>query len=213
MFQKPVVVSSPNGEATAKLGELRTKAGELKVKLSDLESRRVQLVEEGTRATDAGRAAVNRTLAGVQHELAATQVQLEQINAQIDELQTERDMARVLGLRPEPPAAIATTAAPDPFLGPEQIMQIGGGLFFLALPLVLVLARRLWVRGVPRTAVDLENSPRLQRMEQAIESIAVEVERIGEAQRFTTRLLAERQPDAMARVAAPRKEPGTITPH
>jgi hypothetical protein len=67
---------------------------------------------------------------------------------------------------------------------------------------------------VPRASLDPEESPRLQRIEQAIESIAVEVERIGEAQRFTTKLLADRQPDAVARMAAiPRKEPGTITPH
>jgi hypothetical protein len=33
---------------------------------------------------------------------------------------------------------------------------------------------------------------RLERMEQAIDSIAVEVERIAEGQRFTTKLLAER---------------------
>jgi hypothetical protein len=50
-------------------------------------------------------------------------------------------------------------------------------------------------------------------MEQAIESIALEVERIGEGQRFTTKLLTERQPDAVARMAAPRREPETITPH
>jgi len=88
-----------------------------------------------------------------------------------------------------------------------------GGLV-LMLPLVLVLARRLWVRGPRRDMLDLENSPRLQRIEQAIESIAVEVERIGEAQRFTTKLLADRQPDAVARIGVvPRREPGTITPH
>lgn len=33
---------------------------------------------------------------------------------------------------------------------------------------------------------------RLARLEQAVESIAIEVERISEGQRFTTRLLAER---------------------
>jgi hypothetical protein len=214
MFQKPVIVSTPTADATAKLAELRVKAGALKVQLSDLDSRRTQLVEQGTQAaTGAGRAAVNKALAGVQHDLTSTQVQLEQVNAQIDELQTERDLSRAFSLQGPPSTAIATTAPPDPFLGPKEIMTIGSGMFILALPLVLVLARRLWVRGVPRTAVDLENSPRLQRIEQAIESIAVEVERIGEAQRFTTKLLADRQPDAMARVAQPRKEPGTITPH
>jgi hypothetical protein len=34
---------------------------------------------------------------------------------------------------------------------------------------------------------------RLERMEQAIDSIAIEVERISEGQRFTTKLFAERQ--------------------
>jgi hypothetical protein len=84
----------------------------------------------------------------------------------------------------------------------------------LVLPLVLVLARRLWVRGPRREAMDLENSPRLQRIEQAVEAIAVEVERIGEAQRFTTKLLSDRHAEAVQRLAVqPRREPGTITPH
>ena len=54
-------------------------------------------------------------------------------------------------------------------------------------------------------------------MEQAIESIAIEVERIGEAQRFTTKVLSERQPEPVAdRISSAqgaRREPGTITPH
>jgi hypothetical protein len=67
---------------------------------------------------------------------------------------------------------------------------------------------------VPRASLDPEESPRLQRIEQAIESIALEVERIGEAQRFTTKLLADRQPDAVQRLGVQqRREPGTITPH
>ncbi len=37
-----------------------------------------------------------------------------------------------------------------------------------------------------------EGLHRLQRMEEAIDAMAVEVERIAEAQRFTTKLLAER---------------------
>ena len=64
--------------------------------------------------------------------------------------------------------------------------------------------------------IDLENSPRLQRIEQAVESIALEVERIGEAQRFTTKLLAEREPVAgriPSSASSPRREAGTITPH
>ena len=221
MFQKPVIVSSPTADATAKLGELRAKAGELKVQISDLETRHGQLsVQRSRLAADVNPASVDKALAGVKHDLTTTQVQLEQINAQIDELQTERDLTRAFSLQGPPSTGIATTTPPnpwifpsDPWLSPREI-AIGSGMFILVLPLVLVLARRLWVRGTPRTVVDLENSPRLQRIEQAIESIAVEVERIGEAQRFTTKLLAERQPDAAQRLGVqPRREPGTITPH
>lgn len=48
---------------------------------------------------------------------------------------------------------------------------------------------------------------RLERMEQAIESIAVEVERISEAQRFTAKLLSDRvgaEPRQPERVITPR---------
>ena len=37
---------------------------------------------------------------------------------------------------------------------------------------------------------------RIARLEQAVDVIAVEMERVGESQRFLTRILAERQPPA-----------------
>ena len=41
---------------------------------------------------------------------------------------------------------------------------------------------------------------RLERIEHAVDSIAIEVERISEAQRFTTKLLAERtEPERLTR--------------
>ena len=48
----------------------------------------------------------------------------------------------------------------------------------------------------------------LEQLTQSVDLIALEVERIAEAQRYAARLLAERQPPA-----APRREPGLITPH
>ena len=50
---------------------------------------------------------------------------------------------------------------------------------------------------------------------QGIEAIAIEVERISEAQRFTSRLLSERAsvPRGGAAHGGPRREPGTVTPH
>ena len=49
---------------------------------------------------------------------------------------------------------------------------------------------------------------RLHTIEVAVEAIAVEVERIGEAQRFTARLLEERLPPATSEAALP---PGPTT--
>jgi hypothetical protein len=40
--------------------------------------------------------------------------------------------------------------------------------------------------------VDAVTSARLERIEHAVDAIAIEIERISEAQRFTTRLLNER---------------------
>jgi hypothetical protein len=55
--------------------------------------------------------------------------------------------------------------------------------------------RRLDVRDRTNASTMTGDSvARLARIEQAIESIAIEVERVSEGQRFTTRLLAERSP-------------------
>ena len=79
-------------------------------------------------------------------------------------------------------------------MGPEIIVPFGGMTMVLAIvigrPLVSAWAKKLEVEG-RKPAVAPEIATRLERMEQAIDSIAVEVERISEGQRFTTKLLAE----------------------
>lgn len=70
--------------------------------------------------------------------------------------------------------------------------------FFTMIPVTVigVTMARAWARKLERTpvqpAIPAEVTARLERMEQAIDSIAIEVERISEAQRFTTKLLSER---------------------
>jgi hypothetical protein len=44
--------------------------------------------------------------------------------------------------------------------------------------------------------------PRLDRIEQAVEGVAIEVERVSEAQRFSARLLSERLPEVLPRLDA-----------
>jgi hypothetical protein len=44
--------------------------------------------------------------------------------------------------------------------------------------------------------VDPLAAQRLERLEQAVDTIAIEIERISENQRFTTKLLSERDRDS-----------------
>jgi hypothetical protein len=60
----------------------------------------------------------------------------------------------------------------------------------IGVPIARAYARRL--ESKPAAAIPNDVTVRLDRMEQAIDSIAIEVERISEGQRFTTRLLTER---------------------
>jgi hypothetical protein len=61
----------------------------------------------------------------------------------------------------------------------------------LGIPIVRALTRR-WEREPLRPQVPPEVSARLDRIEHAVEAVAIEIERISEGQRFTTKLLSER---------------------
>jgi hypothetical protein len=72
----------------------------------------------------------------------------------------------------------------------------------VGVPLARAFARRMdRESGVPRIPPDL--AQRMERMEHAIDSIAVEIERISEGQRFTTKLLSERSRDVGALPTSP----------
>jgi hypothetical protein len=54
------------------------------------------------------------------------------------------------------------------------------------------MARRIWKKSVTAVVTfPRELADRLTRMEQALEATSIEVERIGEGQRFLTRLFTE----------------------
>jgi hypothetical protein len=87
----------------------------------------------------------------------------------------------------------------------DIVIPIAGMLMVLALaigiPLVRALAKR-WEREPQAGRIPSDVGTRLERIEQAVEAIAVEVERISEGQRFTTKLLSER-PAEPVRVPVP----------
>lgn len=78
--------------------------------------------------------------------------------------------------------------------GPPEEAYIVGTVFIVIvlLPLSIAMARRIWKKSVTTvTNSPRELADRLSRMENALEAASFEVERIGEGQRFLTRLLTE----------------------
>jgi hypothetical protein len=78
---------------------------------------------------------------------------------------------------------------------PEEMIAAVVGLVVVAYmfrSIIGLFERRIEARARP--AFSPESDQRLVRLEQAVDAIAVEVERIAEGQRFTTRLLSDRVP-------------------
>jgi hypothetical protein len=79
-------------------------------------------------------------------------------------------------------------------MGPEILVPFGAFataiILAIGVPIARAYARKLDAQsrnpGVPAEVTD-----RLERMEHAIDAVALEIERISEGQRFTTRLLSE----------------------
>lgn len=70
------------------------------------------------------------------------------------------------------------------------------------------LRAELAQRMMPSTA-----EKQLGQLQESVDAMTLELERIGEAERFTARLLAERVQASPGVPQSARREPGTITPH
>jgi len=84
-----------------------------------------------------------------------------------------------------------------PGMIPPEAVEIVKSFFItvaviaLGIPIIRAFTRRLIDRPpvVAPIPADVEN--RLERIEQAVEAVAIEVERISESQRYLTKLMAE----------------------
>ena len=76
---------------------------------------------------------------------------------------------------------------------PDEIVAIPIVIvLFVFFPLALAYARRIWKKaGNVAAPVSEEVRDRLDRLTESVESIALEVERIGEGQRFITKVMSD----------------------
>jgi hypothetical protein len=141
---------------------------------------------------------------------------LEQRIGVLDEriVQLERDIATTgqqLTAAPAGLGLVATSAPPAggfEGLNSGQITAVSIVFTVLVLfPIAIAFARLLWKRATApiRPALPAEASQRLEQLEQAVDTVAVEMERVSEGQRFMTRLLME--PNALAAIEAARSAP------
>jgi hypothetical protein len=123
---------------------------------------------------------------------------LEERIGQLDKriIQIETDIADVGRALSAAPGGLgqSTTVPPRNYYGPNpgQFTAISiVGTIFVLFPLAIAYARILWRRSLhpPPAAASPDITNRLERMEQGIEVIALEVERISEGQRFVSQLM------------------------
>ncbi len=95
-------------------------------------------------------------------------------------------------------------------IGPEVIVPLG----FFASVVAVVIGRPMVKAIAAKAEADAKNPQlpteivqRFERMEQSLDAIAVEVERISEGQRFTTKLLSDVRDSAAEQIPARSSAP------
>ena len=186
------------------IAALRARRSELSNQLTSADGRRHELSRQLKNATGADRA-------GLEQRIGVLDARLARLETDIDENGKQ--------LAAAPAALTASKYEPSVVGGSNVRNQIAGDIvpitailsIFVLGPIALAKARSIWKRGsLPRQEVDKETPQRLERMEQAMDAIAIEIERVSEGQRFVTRLLAEGKGGIPIGAGQPAMEPVPI---
>jgi hypothetical protein len=185
--------------AAPSLESLMGQARILQEQLNVLLAQRVGLVTQLRMLRGGDRATLVEQIRVVNVQIAKKTGDLAEVNAQI-------------AMRQGRPVPQTVEPAFPPYATPPiRNNQVDGEItavlivFTLAvlMPIAMGITRRLWRRTPKDEGAPLSDmvSPRLERLEQAVDAIAIEIERISEGQRFVTKVLAERP--ATVRPGAP----------
>jgi hypothetical protein len=183
-----VIGAGPDGLGQLEL--LQAQGAALNRQLAGL---RVQRSFLDRQARDAGggseRAAIDANRANLDVQIAQAQADLDNVRAQVAAHENV-PLSRVgqSGQVSQPPLRQARTVDPEMIIGMSFAL-----LMVIVVPMSIAYARRVW-RGKPQPTAPRtdEIAPRLDRLEHAVDAIAIEIERISEGQRFVTKVLAER---------------------
>ncbi len=191
--QAPVITNEPGTNVftvtaplTARdIEAIKARREELSDQLTSASGRRSRLVEQLNKST-------NETVRqGLEERIALLDKRM---------VQLETDIAATgQQLTSAPAGLLAATEASSTFmpgLGSGQVTAVSI-VFTVAVlgPIAIGMARMMWKRSnrpvLP--AGFTETAQRLERLEQSVDTIAIEIERVSDGQRFVTKLLSEGQ--------------------
>ena len=184
------VIEIPARPLTARdVAALRQRGSELSRQLTSVNGRRDQLAGQLEDAEGANKTGIEQRIAQLDQRIMGI----------------EADIAQNGRLLASAPASALTMTSEARVLGPfglnpGQMTAISiVGTIFIGFPLAIAVARNLFRRGRPAPAKESpESAQRMERLEQAVDAIAIEIERISEGQRFVTRILTEGSAPALS---------------
>lgn len=188
----PNLVYVRNGvpSATATYEAFTAQRQELRDQLESLQDKRRSIAErlrEGN-VSGADRSGLETRLTSLDDRIAVLDKQLAAADAQVAQA------AAVPGAVAGHEALERAQRLSERRSGPPEEMFVVMGIFTVVVffPISIAVARRIWRRSAAAvTAIPGELMERMHRLEQGVESIAIEVERIGEGQRFMTRIMSD----------------------
>jgi hypothetical protein len=172
--------------------------------------------DEGFRRTNPEKAIelIQAQIAGVKQEInqltgsltpgtsdareSAVEAQLESAGDRLGSLERQLDCVisgeasnACMGEPPPPPPQFGpSNEVPEGVIAIVQMVLTSAVILALGVPLIRLLVRRMEHKLRP-TEAPAEAGPRMERLEQAMDAVAIEVERISEGQRFTNRMIGE----------------------
>jgi hypothetical protein len=141
---------------------------------------------------------------------AQVQQATEEARAAVREAQAARAQAQGAGPpdRPDAPVlapgipTIAVKGMPWEADIPPRVKDVSIAFFVMfaviivGWPIMRAIGKRIERGAPPPMAVPAEMQAQMQHLMQSVDAIAIEVERISEGQRFATKMLSEKKPDA-----------------
>lgn len=171
---------------SADVDALKAKRSELSRQLTSVQSRRDEVATELRRTT-----AESPSAKGLEQRLSVMDERIVQLERDI--AANGRELARAPG---ELVSEEATAERYGPFSSGQLTAISIVSIVMVLGPLAIAAARLMFKRASqPKPSPQLlEGTARLERIEQAVDAMSIEIERISEGQRFVTQLLSSKAP-------------------